>query len=194
MSRNKNVWLKFAGISGILAPLIAFTCIALAIASSPKFSWTENALSDLGAQEGLTAIAFNSGLILGGILALIFAFGLFIFMQGKLTGRISAFLFILDILALTAIGVLPESVEPMHYYASIVFFVLFPSSMFLFVVVFPANVHGKNGLVHISSSSCCSSRMDNTVFGEYCSKRGYPRSNFCPFSVNVVYCLRLQNV
>jgi len=70
----KNVdWLKISGVSGVLAPLVAFTLISLAITSHPQFSWTGNALSDLGVVEGVTAVLFNSGLIIGGILAIIFA-------------------------------------------------------------------------------------------------------------------------
>jgi len=46
---SKNVaWLKISGVSGIVTPIVAFTFISLAIVYSPQFSWTENALSDLG--------------------------------------------------------------------------------------------------------------------------------------------------
>ncbi len=130
------IWLKISGISGIIAPFIAFTLILLAIAYSPGFSWTENALSDLGVQEGVTAILFNAGLIISGILTIIFATGLFMFLQGNLLGRIGAFVFVLDAFALTAIGVFPENVKPIHFYASVTFFTLFPISMFFLGVAF----------------------------------------------------------
>jgi len=80
MNLEAVVWLKISGACGILTPIVAFTCIFLAIASYPEFSWTGNALSDLGVQEGVTAVLFNSGLIFSGILALIFASGLLIFL------------------------------------------------------------------------------------------------------------------
>jgi len=124
-------WLKISGISGIIAPPIAFTMILLAIAYSPNFSWTENALSDLGIQEGVTAVLFNNGLIITGVLAILFATGLFTFLQENLLGKIGAFVFVLDAFALTAIGVFPENVEPVHFYASVAFFALFPISGFL---------------------------------------------------------------
>lgn len=136
MSGERDVWLKISGVSGVLTPIIAFTCISLAIASYPEFSWTENALSDLGVQAGVTAILFNSGLIIGGFLALVFALGLFMFLREKMLGRIGVFIFVLDTLALIAIGVFPENVEPAHYYASAVFFVLFPISMFVICAAF----------------------------------------------------------
>jgi hypothetical membrane protein len=124
-------WLKISGISGIIAPLIAFTLILLAIAHSPNFSWTENALSDLGVQEGVTAVLFNAALIITGVLVILFATGLFTFLQKNLIGKIGAFVFVLDAFALTAMGIFPETVEPIHFYASVTFFALFPISVFL---------------------------------------------------------------
>jgi hypothetical membrane protein len=88
----------------------------LAILNFPQFSWTEKALGDLGVQEGVTAILFNYGLIIVGILALVFASGLFV-LQKTMLGRIGAFIFVLAALTLMAIGVFPENVKPTHYYA-----------------------------------------------------------------------------
>lgn len=130
------IWLKISGISGIIAPIIAFTQILLAIAYSPSFSWTENALSDLCVQEGVTAVLFNTGLIISGILDIIFATGLFMFLRGSLLSRTGAFIYALDGVALTAIGVFPENVKPMHFYASVTFFLLFPISMLVFGISF----------------------------------------------------------
>ena len=129
-------WLKISGISGMIVPFIAFTLILLAIAYSPDFSWTENALSDLGVQEGVTAVLFNNGLIISGILAILFAIGLFTFLQENLLSRIGALVLVLDTLSLTAIGVFPENVEPLHLYASVAFFALLPVSTVLIGVAF----------------------------------------------------------
>ncbi|NIR87904.1 DUF998 domain-containing protein [Candidatus Bathyarchaeota archaeon] len=129
-------WLKISGISGIIAPPIAFALTMLAIAYSPSFSWTENALSDLGVQEGVTAVLFNTGLITSGVLAVFFATGLFKFLQKNALGGIGAFVFVVDAFALTAIGVFPENVKPIHFYASVAFFVLFPISMFFLGAAF----------------------------------------------------------
>ena len=136
MNSRIGAWLKVSGVSGVVTPIIAFTFILLAITYSPQFSWTENALSDLGVQEGVTAVLFNSGLIIGGILTLVFALGLFLFLRGKILGRIGAIILILDALALSAIGIFPENVKPAHFYASVAFFVLAPVSMFFFGVAF----------------------------------------------------------
>jgi hypothetical membrane protein len=145
MNSKRAVWLKVSGISGILAPLVAFTFISLAIVYSPQFSWTENALSDLGVQEGVTAILFNYGLIIVGILALVFASGLFA-SQRMMLGRIGAFILILAALALMAIGVFPENVKPTHYYVSVGFFVLLPISILVLSATFLLMAKVKLGL------------------------------------------------
>ena len=136
MSSKTEAWLKISGVSGILTPIVAFTCIFLAIAFYPQFSWTENALSDLGFGKGVSTIVFNSGLVTGGILALLFASGLLVFLRDNVLGRIGAFIFVLATLALTAIGIFPENVKPMHYYVSVVFFVISPISMFVIGTAF----------------------------------------------------------
>jgi hypothetical membrane protein len=146
MSGEKDVWLKISGVSGVFTPIIAFTFILLAIAYSPEFSWTENALSDLGVQEGITANLFNYGIIISGIFAMIFALGLFTFLREKLLGKIGAFIFILDILALIAIGVFPENVKPTHYYVSVIFFALFPISMLIICATFLRSGKVKMGI------------------------------------------------
>ncbi|MEM2521737.1 MAG: DUF998 domain-containing protein [Candidatus Bathyarchaeia archaeon] len=131
----RRVWVRFSGICGIMAPLVAFTLILFAIASYPQFSWTENALSDLGVVEGFTSATFNSGLIAGGVLALIFAVGLFRF-QTKAAGRVGALIFVLAALSLTGIGVFPENVRPIHYYVSVAFFALSPIALLVLCVAF----------------------------------------------------------
>ncbi len=136
MSNLERQLRKLSGTCGILAPIVVFACILLSITCAPSFSWTDNALSDLGVMPNPTAILFNSGLIISGILAIVFAFGLFSVFKGKSVGRAGALLFLIDCLALTAIGVFPESTGPMHLYVSVAFFALFPLSMFLITTYF----------------------------------------------------------
>jgi hypothetical membrane protein len=143
---SKNVaWLKISGVCGILTPVVAFTFISLAIVYSPQFSWTGNALSDLGVQEGVTAILFNSGLIIGGILALVFVSGLFV-LQKIILGRIGVFIFVLAALALMAVGIFPENVGPTHYYSSVALFLLLLVSMLVICATFLLTAKVKMGL------------------------------------------------
>lgn len=136
MTAEERIWLKVSGVCGILTPIIAFTCILLAIASWPSFSWTDNALSDLGVQEGNTSVLFNFGLIISGVLALVFAFGLFISIREKAGARMGAFIFTLTALTLIAIGIFPETAKPMHFFASVAFFLFYPISVFFYIVTF----------------------------------------------------------
>lgn len=117
--------MRLAGVCGMLAPLVAFAGIFLALSGFGPFSWQENALSDLGARASATRDFFNTGLIIGGLLCAGFAAGFFSFLKNS-AGKAGAILFFLDALALAAIGIFPSGVTPHHYYASVAFFVLFP--------------------------------------------------------------------
>jgi hypothetical membrane protein len=126
---KSGVWLRIAGICGFVTPVFAFVCISLAIASYPAFSWVDNALSDLGVVPGVTSALFNSGLVVSGLLGFVFAAGLFVFLGESAVSRVGAGVFVLASVALTAIGVFPENVRPVHYVVSVAFFVLLPISM-----------------------------------------------------------------
>lgn len=136
MKFEEKLRLEISGLCGVFAPIVAFGCILVSIEYATNFSWTDNALSDLGVMANPTSTLFNLGLIVGGILAIVFASGLFVFFSGRLTGRFGTVLFLLDALALTAIGIFPESSGPMHLYASVVFFALFPLAMFFMAAAF----------------------------------------------------------
>ena len=123
---------RIGAATGILAPIIAFTCILVAIASYPQFSWTNNALSDLGVVPGITGPLFNFGLYTCGVLGLDFAIlGLFAYLGKNWIGKIGAAVFAVVTIALICIGIFNESVRPTHYFASVAFFVLLPISLFI---------------------------------------------------------------
>jgi len=124
---------KIAGLCGIICPLASLSFTALSISDSLSwFHWTENALSDLaGTQATATAAAlFNSGLIIGGLLSIIFAVGLMQVLRKRMLGLIGTFIFLLASISLFAIGVFPETAGRIHAYVSVAFFTLFPISMF----------------------------------------------------------------
>lgn len=127
LARKK--WLRLAGLCGVAAPAVAFSLIFLAISLSPWFSWSANALSDLGVGEA--AWVFNSGLMAGGILTMVFAAGLLITFRGRALGRVGAVLLFFDAVALFGIGLFSEAAGEIHSYFSVTFFVLFPISLFL---------------------------------------------------------------
>lgn len=146
MNKTGDVRLKAFGICGVLAPIIGFMCVLFAVASYSQFSWFDNALSDLGIVEGVTAVFFNFGLIVSGVLTFVFGLGVFALLHEKVLGVAGALTFVLGACALTLIGIFPESARPMHYYASVAFFALFPISMFLICAEFLSSSRRKMGL------------------------------------------------
>ena len=138
--------LQVSGIYGVLAPVLAFAFILMAVWSHPQFSWTANALSDLGVVSGVTAGIFNSGLVVCGVLCLTFAIGLYLLLIESRMGRVGVIVFALACLSLVAIGTFPESVSPTHYLVSVAFFVLLPISLLVITAGFAANRHAKMAL------------------------------------------------
>jgi len=131
-----NRTLKVAGISGVIAPIVAFTCILAAIASYTPFNWVNNALSDLGVQSGVTAPIFNSGLVISGLLFLVFTIGLFRSVGKSWLGKTGAIVLCLACISLVSIGIFNESFKPTHYLVSVAFFALMPISMLVLVTSF----------------------------------------------------------
>jgi hypothetical membrane protein len=125
--------LKVSGIAGFVAPLIVFFCILAAIGSWSQFSWINNALSDLGVVNGITATIFNIGLIVGGSIFLIFAAGLFRFAGAHLAGKIGPVIFGLACLMIVLIGVFNENFRPIHYIVSVGLFILMPVALLVLV-------------------------------------------------------------
>jgi len=141
MSEPKNlVYQRIGAASGIVSPIVAFVCILTAIATYPTFSWTNNALSDLGVVSGITASLFNFGLLASGILAFNFAiFGLFTYFGKSWTGKIGSIIFAAATIALIAISVFNENFSPTHYIVSVAFFTFAPIALFILTFGFWLN-------------------------------------------------------
>jgi hypothetical membrane protein len=138
LPENRSItWQKMGASSGILSPIIGFTCILAAVALDNGFSWTNNALSDLGIVSGIIGPVFDFGLIASGVLAFNFAvFGLFNYLGKTLVGKIGACVFAAGSLALVAIGVFNENFAPTHFLVSVSFFLLMPVALFKITVAF----------------------------------------------------------
>lgn len=128
-----------SGLCGILAPVVAFACLLLSVSLCPWFSWTENWLSDLGgypgetpiwAAHGAASILLNLGLVTSGLLGAVLALGLR--KSGLLasrSGRLGTMLLLLDMFAMSGIGIFPETTGGPHGLFSVVFFLLLPLSL-----------------------------------------------------------------
>ena len=115
---KKTIITKLAGLCGILIPFVFLISILIAMINSPWFKWTNNALSDMGA-EGLSAFFFNNGLIFAGLLALIFSIGLIKILSIRIGGYIIA----ISSLSLIGVGIFPITIFDLHYIVSAIFFI-----------------------------------------------------------------------
>jgi hypothetical membrane protein len=109
---------KIAGACGIITPFVFLISILIAMIFSPWFKWTNNALSDLGA-EGMSAFFFNNGLIFAGIFGFIFSIGLVKILYVKLGGYLLA----VSSISLIFVGIFPVTIFDLHYVASASFFI-----------------------------------------------------------------------
>jgi len=128
--------LRIGAVAGIITPIVAFISVSAAIASYAPFSWTNNALSDLGVAKGITAPIFDVGLVAAGVFAFLFStFGLFSFSKARL-GKVGAAFFAAATVALICIGIFNEHYSPTHYIVSVAFFALSPIALFILTASF----------------------------------------------------------
>ncbi|QLG27537.1 DUF998 domain-containing protein [Halorarum halophilum] len=102
-----------AGVGTVLA-------IVGATALAPWFSWSANALSDLGVAGG-TAPLFNGALICGGLLALPYAWALH--REGDGQSPVPAVTFALAMLSMAGVGAFPAG-TPLHFPMALAFYLL----------------------------------------------------------------------
>jgi len=135
LSEKINNMPKYTKI-GFFAPLIALSTIAIAILLSPGFDWFSNALSDLGhytrtdlgPYKLLGAIVFNGGLIITGILMLLFTIWFLKWTEDTPT-KIGIIPLVVSLGFLICIGIFSENFGELHYWVSVGFFLTFPFSM-----------------------------------------------------------------
>lgn len=122
---------KIAGVCGIASQLIALIMILVVTGNSPWFNWTEYNISVLGV-EGSMKTLFNWGLILTGLLSLIFAIGLRKNLLLSRPGQYGVISLIIGSMGIAMIGIFPRSIDLPHDVASVVFF-LFVILAFLLI-------------------------------------------------------------
>lgn len=108
-------------LTGVMAALLAWIVIILAIQYNPWFQVTKHAFSDLGGPSAEEPLIFNYGLITMSILTSLYAIALIKNATNKAETVGGAFMIITGIF-LALIGVYPSGTEP-HTFISIWFFV-----------------------------------------------------------------------
>ena len=111
---------RFFTLFGIVGPLTAMTFISLSIFLSQWFSWSENALSDLGHSiNSPVAALFNFGLLLTGFFVILYSLISF----QKYAKNTSYFLLAAG-LSLQLIAMFDEVYGSLHTAVSVLFFVM----------------------------------------------------------------------
>lgn len=115
--------------SGIAGSLVGFTATLLATLLSPSFSWTANALSDLGAPGAANPWLFNGGLIAAGLIALPFAWTLYSAASHAIE-RLGAVAFAATVVDLSLIGAFPEGTD-LHFPLAVGYFTLLTFALWI---------------------------------------------------------------
>ncbi len=116
------------GMVGLLAGTVPMASIFIAISVSPWFSFTNSFLSDLGGNV-ISAVVFNMGLMFGGILGTLFAWGLY---TNKIyRNKIGLKSFMLATVSLFLVGAFPLTTGWWHTAPSVMFFLCSTVSMIL---------------------------------------------------------------
>ena len=113
---------RASAVAGVASTVIALAGIAGATTVSPTFQWTGNALSDLGqpgdpAATPITTLLFDGGLVLAGVVGLLFAYTLWTGGE-HLLERIAAVPFAIALLGMAGVGVFPYT-QPLHFPAAL---------------------------------------------------------------------------
>ncbi|WXG43723.1 MAG: DUF998 domain-containing protein [Promethearchaeati archaeon SRVP18_Atabeyarchaeia-1] len=129
---------KLTAIYGLVGPLLTYAFILIAISLAPWFSWTANALSDLGNIVTHTASApvFNYGLIIGGVVITLFAIGMVLEVKGNIMGLLGALTLVTSGLGIFFVGVFPENFILQHVISAFTYFISIIVGSFLFGVAY----------------------------------------------------------
>jgi hypothetical membrane protein len=125
-----NRFIRLSGICGIVLPFYTIVLLFWGISQAHGFSWTENAISDLGRLE-YGSTSFNIGLILIGVFLLFFSIGLHLMFVKQRTGPT---IFALSAIYLIGVGFYPLPLSE-HVDISALFFIAFPIGFIIFGLV-----------------------------------------------------------
>ncbi len=127
---------------GFIGSMIPFITIASSIAISPGFSWSVNPLSDLGSWfrtdlgelQLVSAVLFNGGLIISGLMVLYFIIWL-IKQLGDTPSKVALSIFACSAILLAGIGIFSEDYHLGHILTAVPFFLSIPIALGVIGVV-----------------------------------------------------------
>jgi len=116
--------IRLSGISGIISSTLPLIMILASTVLEKSFSWNKNALSDIGVSQ--LAWLFNSALVVGGLLNLLFAFGLRNYLSKTRWLKIGVSLIIVSSISLALVGVFTENYSILHGLVALGYLLLTP--------------------------------------------------------------------
>jgi hypothetical membrane protein len=117
-----NTFARVGAGAGVAAVVVSLAGILAAVASAPWFSWTANALSDLGVAGGHTETLFNYALLAGGVLGVPYAAWVAASARSRF-GTAAGVVFAAASVCLAGVGAFPSDTS-LHAPAAIGFFLL----------------------------------------------------------------------
>jgi len=125
--RQRFVW--WGGLCGIVGSVLSLIMVFAATIISPWFRWDTNALSEMGVGE--VSLLFNSAMIIGGILNLIFSLGIREYLGREGLVKYGTYLIILGSISLTLVGIFTVSYPLFHGIVALGTFILPPIGFIL---------------------------------------------------------------
>jgi hypothetical membrane protein len=120
---------RVAGAIGIVASTLPLAMIFVSTFLEKSFSWNKNALSDIGVSQ--LAWLFNSALVFGGLLNLLFAIGLRRYLNKIRRVKAGVSLLIVSSISLTLVGVFTENYALVHALVALGYLLLAPLGVIL---------------------------------------------------------------
>lgn len=106
-------------ILGLISPIFGFICVLISVMASPWFSWSTNAISDLGhSLRSEVSPILNFGLLVTGLMLMLYALLIL-----KKEAKWSSCFLILACFGLQLVATFDEVYESIHIVVSIYFFV-----------------------------------------------------------------------
>ena len=116
--------IRFAGVSGIISSTLPLIMVFASTVLEKTFSWNRNALSDIGVSQN--AWLFNSALIVGGLLNLLFAAGLRKYLGKNRWMKRGVSLLIVSSVSLALVGIFTENYLILHALVALGYLLLTP--------------------------------------------------------------------
>ncbi len=127
-------WRRVGSWCGIAGPAIFTIGYIAAVLTTPGYRIGGQWVSDLGVSPG--AVYFNGGVIIAGLLAIPFAFGLLSSLRPQKIGYAASAVMILAAASLIGVGIFTEDAGPLHWMVSVSFFSLLFLALLLFSISF----------------------------------------------------------